>query len=529
MIPSRRSCRWACRSRPRRSAKTGSTGPALPDLFPASFPGVKTSRDSFLVDIDLDRLKERITDYFDAELSHEEIAQRYPVAMKNLSGAVVSIAREVRATLLSRGGPSEAGFVRYAYRPIETRWLYWESETKLLDAKRADYKPHVFEGNLWLVTPQKQRKEWSPPLINSSLGDINQMDGSTAYIPAWLRDTGLGADENWRAAHSQPLVRRATLPRPSRLGRGRPLLPRARRAPRSRIPRGQRWRPAHGVAAYPLPGWTEFSAPALRRGGSRTAPTVAVNGNAPSADQSVIPTEVGTQTPTDAADPSVTPAKTRPVPGRGIYPPSDAAQALATSAARGRQLAHLLDSDTPVPGVTAGTLRPEIAAIAVPATSDDRNMTGKDFALTAGWGHYGAGEAVMPGQGKAIERAYTPAERDALPSRHTGASRNPELPSQPKPLGQGETANRAPESISAASILGENHLRHLPQRARLLAQRPRQRLALQARRLPSPQEMALLPRTHHPPPPLKPEEVQHFTDTARRIGAILQITSSDAP
>ena len=31
--------------------------PALPDLFPASFPGVKTSRDSFLVDIDLDRSK----------------------------------------------------------------------------------------------------------------------------------------------------------------------------------------------------------------------------------------------------------------------------------------------------------------------------------------------------------------------------------------------------------------------------------------------------------------------------------------
>ena len=31
--------------------------PALPDLFPVSFPGVKTSRDGFLVDIDLDRLK----------------------------------------------------------------------------------------------------------------------------------------------------------------------------------------------------------------------------------------------------------------------------------------------------------------------------------------------------------------------------------------------------------------------------------------------------------------------------------------
>ena len=68
----------------------------------------------------------------------------------------------------------------------------------------------------------------------------------------------------------------------------------------------------------------------------------------------------------------------------------------------------------PVPGVTQGTLRPEIAAIAVPATTDGRNMTGDDFALTAGWGHYGTGDAVMPGQGRTIERDYTPDERAAL-------------------------------------------------------------------------------------------------------------------
>ena len=40
--------------------------PALPDLFPVSFPGVKTSRDGFLVDTDLDRLQARVGDYFDA-------------------------------------------------------------------------------------------------------------------------------------------------------------------------------------------------------------------------------------------------------------------------------------------------------------------------------------------------------------------------------------------------------------------------------------------------------------------------------
>ena len=40
----------------------------MPDLFQASFPRVKTDRDGFLIDIDLDRPKVRIADYFDANL-----------------------------------------------------------------------------------------------------------------------------------------------------------------------------------------------------------------------------------------------------------------------------------------------------------------------------------------------------------------------------------------------------------------------------------------------------------------------------
>ena len=107
-----------------------------------------------------------------------------------------------------------------------------------------------------------------------------------------------------------------------------------------------------------------------------------------------------------------------PVTERNPAPPdrqaTEAAEALAQSAARGRELVRLLDSDRPVPGVTSGRLHPEIAVVAVPATTDGRNMAGDDFALTAGWGHYGAGGAVMPGQGRIVERAFTPDERDAL-------------------------------------------------------------------------------------------------------------------
>ena len=116
-----------------------------------------------------------------------------------------------------------------------------------------------------------------------------------------------------------------------------------------------------------------------------------------------------------------------PIPG---WPDGDevgAAEELATSASRGRELAALLDSDTPVRGVTSGSLRPEIAVIAVPSTTDGGNMSGNDFDVTAGWGHFGSGQAVMPGQGRVVRASCTrrkSARRWAMRSRHLGTRRS---------------------------------------------------------------------------------------------------------
>ena len=165
--------------------------PALPDLFPTSFPGVTTSRDAFLVDVDADRLKARVTDYFDPQLSHEDAQRRYPAVMKPTARFE---ARTVRDTLLARGGPREPGFVRYSYRPFDNRWLYWDTDTKLLDEKRSEYKPHVFEGNLWLSSAQHIRKGAAEPqaCFTHSMASYHLIERGALWFPAWLRDEGLG-------------------------------------------------------------------------------------------------------------------------------------------------------------------------------------------------------------------------------------------------------------------------------------------------------------------------------------------------
>ena len=163
--------------------------PALPDLFPASFAGAKTNRDSFLVDIDLDRLKARIADYFDVSLSRDEIARRYPVIMKTVKHFD---ARSTRDTLLERGGPTESGFMRFVYRPFDTRWLYWEAETKLLNDKREKYKSHILEGNLWIEARQREAKDdfSRGTLVRHFAGDFG--NGLSSYFPIGLRDIDLG-------------------------------------------------------------------------------------------------------------------------------------------------------------------------------------------------------------------------------------------------------------------------------------------------------------------------------------------------
>jgi hypothetical protein len=171
---------------PFKPARVGDTyleWPTLPDLFPISFPGIKTSRDDFLVDIDRERLESRIGQYFSAEFTDSDMRRVAP-------GVMTSTARfqadRVRSYLCKRGLLSE-NFVRYCYRPFDSRWLYWEPETKLLDEKRSDYFPHVFKGNIWIEARQRQPMEaFDRGYVVRALAD-NFGNGLSSFFPLYLK------------------------------------------------------------------------------------------------------------------------------------------------------------------------------------------------------------------------------------------------------------------------------------------------------------------------------------------------------
>ncbi|MDE0049230.1 MAG: N-6 DNA methylase [Rhodospirillales bacterium] len=403
--------------------------PSLRDLFQTSFPGVQTSRDAFLVDVNLNRLKARIAEYFDPHVNHEDIANRYPAVMKTASRFE---GRVVREQLLRRGGPMDFGFVRYAYRPFDIRWLYWEEHTELIHFPVAASRRHLFDENLWLVSQPKPRRDWSPPQIISSMCCLDLMDRGANAFPQWLYDHG-SESHSKRARHGN-------------------LTATAKRYLDS-LDLNVEDLFHHVLATLHDPAYREANAGALRMEWPRI-----------------------------------------PLPGWPDGRAEGAAEALNRSAARGRELAALLDPDTPVPGVTQAPLRPETAAIAVPTTTGGRNMAGGDFAVTAGWGHYGQGDAVMPGQGRAAERAFSADERAAL------GDALPALGERTFDIYLNADAfwRNVPASVWTYRLGGYQVLK------KWLSYRERDILAR----------------------PLHPEEVQHFTDTARRIAAILNMTGA---
>lgn len=162
------------------------TWPTLEQLFPVSFPGVKTSRDDVVTDIDREALTQRMKSYFNPAISDSEFAVQVPSAMESTKRFD---AKKTRNILLKKGYSAHS-IHRFCYRPFDLRWLYWESETKLLDEKRAEYVAHVVPGNLWIEARQKQPMEaFDRGYVTSLLAD-NFGNGLSSFFPLFLHRQG---------------------------------------------------------------------------------------------------------------------------------------------------------------------------------------------------------------------------------------------------------------------------------------------------------------------------------------------------
>ncbi|HYD70249.1 type ISP restriction/modification enzyme [Azospirillum sp.] len=347
------------------SVRAGYTGwPSLMDLFAYSSPGVKTSRDISLVDIDLDRLQQRIGRYFDANYTLADLAHTMPELVVSRGRFD---AKAIREALLPKGVNSGV-FVRYGYRPFDTRNLYWHPETKLLDEKRDSLSKVSRKNTLFLTTRQKAErgKEGSPFFVTRALPDWHLTRPGSICIP--LRDETEGTGKHLFSS-IRPEIQRANL-----------------------TPSASAYLDAIGGPEY----LTEPGADAhlwMHCLAIGHAPAyLAENADGLSQDFPRIPL------------------------------PSTRA-GLEASAALGRRVADLLDVDSAVVGVTELPLRRDLRVLG--ALRDARGERfraegGKgmpppvDLRVQAGWGRAGQNGVCMPGRGDARPRPQSDDERAAL-------------------------------------------------------------------------------------------------------------------
>ena len=336
----------------------------MPELFPISFPGIKTSRDPLVVDIDRERLIDRMGIYLDIQNSDEKVAAELPIAMTDAARFSAKATRRellekrMAEILLSKESGnfetldiSQRNFTkrqteRYCYRPFDVRWLYWENHTKLIDEKREDYWEAIVPHGIAIASAQSNRRNYDPPCIASSLASLHLIERTAIIFPLQVEADTLPGVSQIQDNISTDAARLF----PNQAG-------------------------AHDLFFHALAVMHSLQ--------YRTENAGALLGDWPRI----------------------------PLPAT--------ADLLAHSAALGRRLAELLDAESSI------NLNAEWSFLAALKLPPDPNLD-EALKVTAGWGHQGQGSTVMPGRGLAPQRPWPNTEREKLEALAAAQSLAPE-------------------------------------------------------------------------------------------------------
>ncbi len=314
--------------------------------------GALENRGETLIAIDRDRLAQTMKSYFDPAISWAQLK-----AAKH--GLTTDFARfdaaKTRRNALATQRFEEPSIRRVLARPMDVRWCYYTTFRPIWNESRADYVQQCSAENPSLVT--RRRGVASPegvPFFFASVAGMQHALTTDAYYAPFKQ---IAAPARRQAATQVSLM---------------------------------------ADEFQPVPNLSEKASAYLESVGSP--------GESASLPLHVLAIGYSREYLAEN-DGGIRQAWPRiPLPAT--------AAALKASAELGKDVATLLDSEVPVKGVTAGSLRDELAPVGL-ITRIGRTP---DFAVTAGWGYSGQGGITMPGHGKLERRAYTSEELAAMTS-----------------------------------------------------------------------------------------------------------------
>ncbi len=319
-------------------------------------------RDFALGAIERELLVERMKAYFNHDISDDNVSALHRGLMTR---AYKFDPIEVRKKFLAESdGFSENKIVKYYFKPLDCRFYYNEQRHSLCCRPSPILVGHTWKGNEFLIsrshTSRSITEEGHPIYYSKCLGDYDLIGGHARFFPVRFRQKLKSKDcGTMKMFGDEPENIIANLSKAARvylksLGISNP--------DRNADTAGLIW--MHSLAIGYSPVYLSENADGIRQDWPRI-----------------------------------------PLP--------DSKEMLLNSAALGRQIAALLYTESNVKTVTSGTIQPGLRSIGVVTgvADDSINPAEGDLDVTAGWGHFGQNNVVMPSKGKVVERSYTPKER----------------------------------------------------------------------------------------------------------------------
>jgi hypothetical protein len=323
--------------------------------------GLMEKRGGALIDTERTPLEIRMRQYYDRDVSLEQLKAAGSPLAKDAARFNAKLARE-KVLAAEQFQPDHLR--RYALRPFDVRWCYYSAARPLWNEPRPRLWAQCWQGNSFLLTRMNCGRipEGAPVCFTTCLCDDHFLTPDAVAIPFRLRAAPPSKPKRKDDGNGEfGSILEEAAPAYARGGGGATAnLSPAARAYLAQIGIKNPDADAETAALIWLHALAIGYAPAY----------LAENGDGIRQDWPRIP-----------------------LPG--------SRKLLLASAGLGRQVAALLDTELPAPGVTDGKIRLELKSVA------DIHFVGEmDLRVNAGWGHAGKEGVTMPGKGKLLTRAY---------------------------------------------------------------------------------------------------------------------------
>ncbi len=344
--------------------------PKLTDLCADSpITGYKENRGYSFIDTDKTILTERISQYFDKNVSWEDLERLNTGLTKDVARFDAKKARDKILKLQEKF--NQKMLLRYLLRPYEVKWCYYTQIRPLWNESRPSLFIHQFQGNSFLVSRPAgvATPEGIPFYFTNCLGDFDFIRGHAYHFPMRLRQNyseTVNTEDNTQGKLFDSSDFNTSQIKANLSEKSRQYLKQIgiNNLEENIENASLIWLHALAIGYSPL--YLQENADGIRQDFPRI-----------------------------------------PLP--------NSQELLIKSAELGQAIASLLDTENPVIGVTKKPT-PALQKIAFISCTDGVNLNPDkgDLIINVGWGHGGKNGVTMPGKGKAIARQYTTAEMSVI-------------------------------------------------------------------------------------------------------------------